>query len=110
MSSNGLKQARQLTSEGFHYDNLVKMAKHCREETHPDKILSAYILNRVFAEMADELGDGPVITTELRKLEARYRTAVNLALEKGIDGAPQEEQNACLTELIQLLWTAQSMA
>jgi hypothetical protein len=108
MSNGGLKQARQLTSEGFHYDNLVKMAKHCREETHPDRILSAYILNRVFSEMADELGDGPVITTELRKLEARYRTALNLALEKAIDGASQEEQNKRLTELIQLLWSAKS--
>ena len=65
---------------------------------------------RTWFEMADELGDGPVITTELRKLEARYRTAVNLALEKAIDGAPQEEQNARLTELIQLLWTAESSA
>ena len=110
MSDGGLKQARQLTSEGFHYDNLVKMAKHCREETRPDKILSAYILNRVFSEMADELGDGPVITTELRRLEARYRTALNLALENAIDGAPQEEQNKRFTELIQLLWTAESSA
>jgi hypothetical protein len=92
MSNGGLKQARQLTSEGFHYDNLVKMAKHCREETHPDRILSAYILNRAFSEMADELGDGPVITTELRKLEARYRTALNLALEKAIDGAPKKSR------------------
>jgi hypothetical protein len=110
MSNGGLKQARQLTSEGFYYDNLVKMAKHCREETHPDKILSAYILNRVFSEIADELGDGPVITAELRKLEARYRTNLNLVMEKAIEGAPQEEQDRQLTELIQLLWTAQKMA
>jgi hypothetical protein len=110
MSNGGLKQARQLTSEGLHYDNLVKMAKHCREETYPDRILSAYVLNRVFSEMADELGDGPIITTELRKLEARYRTALNLALESAIAGAPQEEQNRRLIELIQLLWTAQRTA
>ena len=109
MSDGGLKQARQLTSEGFHYDNLIKMAKHCREETHPDQILSAYILNRVFSEMADELGDGPVLTPELRKLEARYRTALNLALESAIAGAPQEEQSRRLTELIHLLWTSQRM-
>ena len=106
MSNGGLKQARQLTGEGFHYDNLVKMAMHCREETHPDKILSAYVLNRVLSEMADELGDGPVITSELRKLEARYRTALNLALEKAMDGAPQQEQNRRLTDLIQLLWAS----
>jgi hypothetical protein len=105
MSNGGLKQARQLTSEGFHYDNLVKMAKLCREEEEPDKTLSAYILNRVLLEMAEGIGDGPVLTSELRKLEARYRTALNLALESAIAGAPQEEQHGRLTELIQLLWT-----
>jgi hypothetical protein len=108
MNNSELKQARELTSEGFYYDNLVKLAAHCRAETHPDKILSAYVLNRVFAQMADELGDGPIISSELRKLEARYRTVVNLALEKAIAGAPPDEQNRILTELIELLWTATS--
>jgi hypothetical protein len=107
MSNGGLKQARQLTSEGFHYDNLRKMAKHCREETQPDKILSAYVLNRVFSEMAEELGEGPVLISKLRKMEANYRTALNLALESAIAGAPQEEQNRRLTELIQLLRPSQ---
>ncbi len=107
MSDRGLKQARELTSKGFHHDNLVKMAMHCREETDPCKILNAYILNRVFLEMAEDVGDGPVLTSELRKLEARYRTALNLALESAIAGAPQEEQKGRLTELIQLLWTSQ---
>ena len=97
MSNGGLKQARQLTSDGLHYDNLLKMAKHCREETQPDKILSAYVLNRVFSEMAQELGEGPVLISELRKMEANYRTALNLALESAIAGAPQEEQNRRLT-------------
>jgi hypothetical protein len=107
MSIRGLKQARQLTSEGFHFDNLLKMAKHCREETQPDRILSAYILNRVFSEMAQELGEGPVLVSELRKMEANYRTAINLALESAITGVPQEEQNRRLTELIHLLWSSQ---
>jgi hypothetical protein len=102
MSNSGLKQARQLTSEGFHYDNLLKTAKNCREETQWDRILSAYVLNRVFSEMAQELGEGPVLLFELRKLEANYRTALNLALESAINGAPQEEQNRRLTELIHL--------
>ena len=97
MSNGGLKQARQLTSDGLHYDNLLKMAKHCREENQPDKILSAYVLNRVFSEMAQELGEGPVLISELRKMEANYRTALNLALESAIAGAPQEEQNRRLT-------------
>jgi hypothetical protein len=64
MSDSGLKQARELTSKGFHHDNLIKMAEHCRKETHPDKLLSAHILNRVFSEMAEEVGDGPVLISE----------------------------------------------
>ena len=105
MNERGLRQARQLTDKGFHYDNLIKMAKHCRDEKDPDKVLSAYILNRVLSDLAAELGDGIVISAELRKLEAKYRTALNLALEAAIAGAPQEEQHGRLTELIQLLWT-----
>ncbi len=106
-SNSGLEKARELTSKGFHYENLVELAEHCRAETHPDKILSAYILNRVFSEMAEDVGDGPVLTSELRKLEAKYRTALNLALESAIAGAPKEEQGRRLTEVIQLLWTSQ---
>ena len=105
MSNSGFKQARELTGKGLYYDNLVKMAEHCMDEDHPDKMLSAYILNRVFMQIADELGDDPVSSSELRKLEARYRTVLNLTLETAIAGAPQEEQNRRLIELIQLLWT-----
>ncbi len=104
MSHVGLKQARELTGKGFYYDNLINMARHCRQEDHPDKILSAYILNRFFTQLADEIGDGPVVMSELRQLEARYRTTLNLLLEKAIAGAPQEEQNRKLIKLIQLLW------
>jgi hypothetical protein len=107
MSASGLKQARVLTDKGFHYENLVELAKHCREESHPDRILSAYVLNRVLAELAEEVGDGPVFTSEIRKLEAKYRTAFNLALESAIAGAPKEEQDRRLTELVQLRWTSQ---
>jgi hypothetical protein len=104
MSHEGMKQARELTGKGFYYDNLIKMAQNCRQESHPDRILGAYILNRFFIQLADMLGDGPVVMSELRKLEARYRTTLNLALEKAIAGAPQEEQNKKFIELIQLLW------
>jgi hypothetical protein len=104
MSNEGLTQARELTGKGFYYDNLVEMAECCRQENHPDRVLSAYILNRVFTQLADELGDGPVVMSELRKLEARYRTTLNFVLEKAIAGAPQEEQNKKFVELIQLLW------
>ena len=107
MSDSGLKQARQLTDKGFHYDNLLEMAKHCREEINPDRILSAYILNRVLSDLAAEIGDGIVLTNELRKLEAKYRTALNLALESAEAGAPQEEQNRRLTDLVKLLWASE---
>jgi hypothetical protein len=107
MSEGGLKQARQLTDKGFHYDNLLEMANLCREETGPDRILSAYILNRVLSDLAAELGDGIVLTNELRRLEAKYRTALNLALESVIAGAPQEEQNRRLTDLVKLLWASE---
>jgi hypothetical protein len=105
MSEGGLKQARQLTDKGFHYDNLLEMANCCREETGPDRILSAYILNRVLSDLAAELGDGVVLTNELRKLEAKYRTALNLALESAEAGAPREEQNRRLADLVKILWT-----
>ena len=110
MSDSGFKRARQLTDKGFNYDNLVEMANHCREETNPDRILSAYILNRVLSVLAAELGDGIVLTSELRKLEAKYRTALNLALEAAIAGAPQEEQDRRLTDLVKLLWTSEEKA
>lgn len=108
MNDGGLKQARELTVKGFYYENLVEMAGHCREEVLPDRILSAYVLNRFFVQLADDLGDGPIIMNELRKLEARFRTVVNLALEKAIAGVRQDEQNSILIELIQLVWTKPS--
>jgi len=110
MNERGLKQARQLTDKGFHYDNVLEMANHCREETNPDRILSAYILNRVLSDLAAEIGDGIVISAELRKLEAKWRTGLNLALESVIAGAPQEEQNRRLAELVKLLWTSEETA
>ena len=110
MSEGGLKQARQLTDKGFHYDNLLEMANLCREETGPDRILSAYILNRVLSDLAAELGDGIVLTNELRRLEAKYRTALNLALESAEAGAPLEEQNRRLADLVKILWASQETA
>jgi hypothetical protein len=110
MNDSGFKRARQLTDKGFHYDNLLEMANLCREETGPDRILSAYILNRVLSDLAAELGDGIVLTNELRRLEAKYRTALNLALESAEAGAPQEEQNRRLTDLVKLLWASEQIA
>ena len=106
MRENGLKQARDLTINGFYYENLVAMAAHCRKESRPDRLLSAFVLERFFTQLAEELGDGPVLSDALRKWEVRYRNTVNLALEKAMAGAPQEEQDKLLIQLIQLLWTA----
>ncbi|MBW1799533.1 MAG: hypothetical protein JRJ85_02275 [Deltaproteobacteria bacterium] len=47
-----------------------------------------------------------MVVSELRRLEARYRTTLNLALEKVTAGSPREEQNEKLTELVRLLWSA----
>jgi hypothetical protein len=106
MEDNPLRRARDLTSKGFYYDNLIEMANICLEENHPEKILSAYILNRFFSQLADEIGDGPIMSIELRKLEARYRTAVNHVLEKAMADASQDVQSQRCIDLIQLLWTA----
>jgi len=69
-----IEAGQQLTDKGFHYDNLLEMQVHCREETNSDRILSAIFLNRVLSDLAAELGDGIVLTNELRRLEAKYRT------------------------------------
>lgn len=106
MSRSGLKQARDLTINGFHYENLLDMARHCREEDRPDRLLCAFVLERFFTQLAEDLGDGPVFSDVLRKLEVRYRNTVNLVLEKADAGAPQEEQDELLVRLVQLLWTA----
>jgi hypothetical protein len=41
--------------------------------------------------------------SELRKIEAKYRTAVNLALEKTAAGVPIEEQHEALLRVIRSL-------
>ena len=103
MEMRGLERARKLTDEGFYYDNLLRMAGCCREEMQPGRALSAYVLEKVFRDLAAELGDRPLIASELRKLEARFRTAVNLALERAIAEAVAEEQFRSLNRLVDLL-------
>ena len=103
MSQSGLKQARDLTINGFHYENLVDMARHCRDEDRSDRLLSAFVLNRFFTQLAEELGDGPVFSDVLRKLEVRYRNTVNLLLEKADAGAPQEDQDNVLVQHVDVL-------
>jgi len=103
MAGTGIKSARACTAEGFYYENLRKMAQLCREEADPEKLLCAYVMEKLFTDMADGLGDRPVIMDTIRKLEVRYRTAINLALEKAEAGASPEEQYEALSGVIRLL-------
>ena len=103
MAGTGIKSARACTAEGFYYENLLKMAQHCREEAYPEKFLCAYVMDKVFTDMASVLGDRPVIMDTIRKLEVRYRTAINLALEKTEAGVAPEEQYEALSRVIRLL-------
>ena len=104
MSDTGLKKARTLTDKGFYYDNLEKMSTCCREESNEEALVTAFVLHGVFKRLAEEIGDGPVIVNELRKLESRYRTAINLSLEKAASGASPEDQMKILSKLIALIW------
>ena len=103
MDGEGLKDARACTKDGFHYDNLVNMAQLCSEERDPEKILTAYVMEMFFSGLAEELGDRPVTMDKVRKIEVKYRNAVNLAMEKAVAGASGGDQFELLTRVIQLL-------
>jgi len=103
MDETGLKRARACTAEGFYHDKLLKMALHCREEPDQEKFLGAYVIEKVFTDLATQLGDRPVITETIRKLEFNYRTAINLALEKIDAGVPRDEQFEALSRVVRLL-------
>jgi hypothetical protein len=102
MEQKGVALARALMDKGFFYDNLEKMAQACREETQTERLLTAYVVCRVVSGLATELGDKPVSVSTTRKLEARYRTDINLALEKALSGATPEDQFKRLTRLVSL--------
>jgi hypothetical protein len=97
-----MEAARRLTAEGFFYDNFVKMAEHCRAETNPKALLTAYVIEKMCLDLAEELGDGPVMMPTVRKMEAKYRTALNIAMEKAIAGAPVREQWEQLQGLVRM--------
>jgi len=104
MEKKGVALVRELMAKGFFYDNLQKMARGCVEETEPDRVLTAYVFRNILSDLARELGDNPVAVSTTRKLEARYRTDINLALEKAISGAPPEDQFERLTRLVSIHW------
>ena len=105
MGQEGLAAVRRLMDKGFNYDNLEAMGELCRGEAASSPIiLTAFILHAIFQDMAKEIGDGPVLANELRKLEAKYRTMINLALEEAVAGAPADRQVERLSKLIRLHW------
>ena len=104
MPKGDLKQARQLMNQGFYYDNLIQMAQCCRDDGNPENLVGAYVLGTVFSDLANEMGDQPMIVSEVRKIEAKYRTAINLCLETAISGAPLEERIKRLQQLIEIHW------
>ena len=104
MAEDRLKLARQLMNEGLYYDNLQRMAQCCKGETTPERLVSSYVLYHAFSELAKEIGDKPVVMSQMRKLEAKFRTTLNLCLEKAISGANTEDQQKYLTQLIGCLW------
>lgn len=107
MGGDGLKDARACTKEGFHYDNLMKMARLCSQEEDPEKILTAYVMEKFFMGMAEQLGDRPVTMDKVRKIEVKYRNAVNLAMEKTVSGISGEEQFELLTKFVHLMRKAE---
>ena len=104
MEQKGLKEVRRLMDKGFNYDNLEAMAGICRRESEPDQALTAFVLHHLFLDLAGEIGEGPVFVSELRKLEAKYRTMINLALEETVAGVSPERQVDRLSKLIRLRW------
>jgi hypothetical protein len=103
MEQKGLALVRELMGQGFFYDNLKRMAQACREETETERFLTAYVVRHIVSELAREIGDKPVSVSRTRKLEARYRTDMNLALENALSGAPPEDQFERLTRLVSLI-------
>ena len=104
MEQKGLAAVRRLMDAGFNYDNLEAMAGLCRGERSPAHALTAFVLHGIFLDIAKEIGDGPVLVSELRKMEAKYRTTINLALEEAVAGAAAEQQVDRLSQLVRLHW------
>jgi hypothetical protein len=108
MAKGDLKQTRQLMNQGFYYDNLDQMARCCRDDGEPENLVSAYVLASVFSDLANEMGDQPMIVSEVRKIEAKYRTAINLCLETAVSGASLEERIKRLRQLIEIHWESKT--
>ena len=104
MTESGLQAVRQWMNDGFFYDNLLKMARGCLEDAEPDKSLTAYVVHGILTDIIHDLGDKPVLVETTRRLEAKYRTAINLALEEALAASPPERQIERLKSLIHIHW------
>jgi hypothetical protein len=104
VEQKGFTAVRRLMDAGFNYDNLEAMAGLCRAERASAHALAAFVLHGIFLDIAKEIGDGPVLVSELRKMEAKYRTMINLALEEAVAGEAVEQKVDRLSKLILLHW------
>ena len=103
MPNSDLILVKDLLSGGFYYSNLDKMAKCCRQETDPSRLVSAYVLSCIFFDLAEVVEAKPE-KGEIRRLEAKYKPIIGSLLEKISSGASLQDQFKALTLLIKTNW------
>ena len=103
MLKSDLILVKDLLNGGFYYSNLHKMAKCCRQETDPSRLVSAYVLSCIFFDLAEVVEANPK-KDEIKRLEAKYKSIIGSLLEKISSGASLEDQFKALTLLIQTNW------
>lgn len=103
MPKSDLILVKDLLNGGFYYSNLDKMAKCCRQETDPSRLVSAYVLSCIFFDLAEVVEAKPE-KAEIRRLEAKYKSIMGSLLEKISSGASLQDQFKALTLLIQTNW------
>lgn len=103
MPKSDLILVKDLLNGGFYYSNLDKMAKCCRQETDPSRLVSAYVLSCIFFDLAEVVEAKPE-KVEIRRLEAKYKPIIGSLLEKICSGASLQDQFKALTLLIQTNW------
>jgi len=103
MPKSDLILVNDLLNGGFYYSNLDKMAKCCRQETDPSRLVCAYVLSCIFFDLAEVVEAKPE-KVEIRRLEAKYKPIIGSLLEKISSGASLQDQFKALTLLIQTNW------
>ena len=95
--SSGLIQVKKLLTQGFYYNNLREMARQCESESDPDHMLTAFVLSRIFHELAEVIEDQPYEKKQ-GELESKYKDLIDQVIQKTLDGS--EEQYRILKNLI----------